>query len=207
MASCLESLCAVTSVYKLDTAYTDTKSSILKLCLETPSDIFEKYREAVINYSKYKEAGVLELEACLKATKILAKFGHRLEASDFLQNTIYIGIKLEPDREIERLSTLAELYGEIGFKRKEAFYKRVAAMYCVQEQLKTGPRWNECYSLLTQALVGFNLASVSKFIAKSDSESADSETSSTMSVLSDPAAESGMVLEFVRPFKSVYPFL
>ena len=68
----------------------------------------------------------------MKATKILAKFGHRLEASDFLQNTIYIGIKLEPDREIERLSTLAELYGEIGFKRKEAFYKRVAAMYCVQ---------------------------------------------------------------------------
>ena len=73
VASCLESLCAVTSVYKLDTNYSgkglenagkfllertmskpkkDTKSSILKLCLETPSDIFEKYREAVINYSK-----------------------------------------------------------------------------------------------------------------------------------------------------------
>ena len=89
----------------------------------------------MINYSKYKEAGVLELEACLKATKILAKFNRRLEAADFLQNTIYIGIKLEPDREIERLSTLAELYGMIGFKRKEAFYKRVAAMYCVQAGL------------------------------------------------------------------------
>ena len=76
----------------------------------------------------------MELEACLKATKILAKFNRRLEAADFLQNTIYIGIKLEPDREIERLSTLAELYGMIGFKRKEAFYKRVAAMYCVQDQ-------------------------------------------------------------------------
>ena len=58
----------------------------------------------------------MELEACLKATKILAKFNRRLEAADFLQNTIYIGIKLEPDREIERLSTLAELYGMIGFK-------------------------------------------------------------------------------------------
>ena len=62
---------------------------------------------------------MLELEACLKATKVLAAVGQRLEASDFLQNTIYIGIKLPPEREIERLSTLAELYGIIGFKRKE----------------------------------------------------------------------------------------
>lgn len=69
-------------------------SQILKFCLETPNDVFEKYREAVINYSKYKEAGVLELEACLKATKVLASIGKRLEASDFLQNTIYIGIKV-----------------------------------------------------------------------------------------------------------------
>ena len=94
----------------------------MKLCLETPNDIFEKYREAVINYSKYKEAGVLELDACLKASKVLATLGQQLEASDFLQNTIFIGIKLPPEREIERLSTLAELYGIIGFKRKEAFY-------------------------------------------------------------------------------------
>ena len=126
----------------------------MKLCLETPNDIFEKYREAVINYSKYKEAGVLELEACLKASKVLATLGQQLEASDFLQNTIFIGIKLPPEREIERLSTLAELYGIIGFKRKEAFYKRVAAMYCVTDQLDSGPRWNECYKLLTEALPG-----------------------------------------------------
>ena len=150
--------------------------TLIKLCLETPGDIFEKYREAVINYSKYPEAGVLELEACLKATKILARFGHRLEASDFLQNTIYIGIKLEPDREIERLSTLAELYGMIGFKRKEAFYKRVAAMYCVQDQLKSGPRWPDCYNLLTQSLPGFNLSSVSRFINQRDDKSDDSSS-------------------------------
>ena len=137
----------------------------------------------MINYSKYKEAGVLELEACLKATKILAKFNRRLEAADFLQNTIYIGIKLEPDREIERLSTLAELYGMIGFKRKEAFYKRVAAMYCVQDQLQTGPRWPDCYNLLTQSLHGFNLNSVFKFISDSDS----SDGSSTVSSLSESA--------------------
>ena len=107
-------------------------------------------------YFKYKEAGVLELEACLKATKVLAALGQRLEASDFLQNTIYIGIKLPAEREIERLSTLAELYGVIGFKRKEAFYKRVAAMYCVTDQLDSGPRWGECYKLLTEALPGRN---------------------------------------------------
>ena len=100
VAACLESLCAVTAMYTLNKSASGEKlkasgdSQILKFCLETPNDIFEKYREAVINYSKYKEAGVLELEACLKATKVLASIGKRLEASDFLQNTIYIGIKV-----------------------------------------------------------------------------------------------------------------
>ena len=53
-----------------------------------------------------------------------------------------------------------------------------------------------------QTLVGFNLASVSKFIADTESAS-ESETSSTMSVLSDPAAESGQqVLKyfFIKTF-------
>ena len=59
-----------------------------------------------------------------------------------------------------------------------------------KEQLKSGPRWQDCYSLLTQALVGFNLNSVSKFITKSEKDDSD-DVSSTMSVLSDPAAESG----------------
>ena len=45
VASCLESLCAVTSIYKLDPATSSEENSpILKLCLETPSDIFDKER-------------------------------------------------------------------------------------------------------------------------------------------------------------------
>lgn len=45
VASCLESLCAVTSIYKLDPATSSEENSpILKLCLETPSDIFDKDR-------------------------------------------------------------------------------------------------------------------------------------------------------------------
>ena len=45
VASCLESLCAVTSIYKLDPATSSEENSpILKLCLETPSDIFDKGR-------------------------------------------------------------------------------------------------------------------------------------------------------------------
>ena len=49
VAACLESLCAVTAVHSLNRS---GESEILKFCLETPNDIFEKYREAVINYSK-----------------------------------------------------------------------------------------------------------------------------------------------------------
>ncbi|CBY40100.1 unnamed protein product [Oikopleura dioica] len=162
VAASLESLCAVTASY----------SSVVKSdhCLESPNDIFEKYREAVINYSKFKEAGVLELEACLKATKVLVDMGRNLDASDFLQNTIYIGIKLPSEREIERLSTLADLYGIIGFKRKEAFYKRVAAMYCVADQNNSEARWQQCFSLLRESLPGFSLEHVLSFIKSSEYE-------------------------------------
>ena len=53
----------------------------------------------------------------------------------------------------------------------------------VQDQLKTGPRWPDCYNLLTQSLHGFNLNSVFKFISDSDS----SDGSSTVSSLSESA--------------------
>ncbi|CAG5094579.1 Oidioi.mRNA.OKI2018_I69.XSR.g13680.t3.cds [Oikopleura dioica] len=96
--------------------------------------------------------------------------GRNLDASDFLQNTIYIGIKLPSEREIERLSTLADLYGMIGFKRKEAFYKRVAAMYCVADQNNSEARWQQCFSLLRESLPGFSLEHVLGFIKSSEYE-------------------------------------
>lgn len=42
--------------------------------------------------SQYKNAGVIELEACVKAVRVLAIQKRAREASDFLQNAVYINL-------------------------------------------------------------------------------------------------------------------
>ena len=53
-------------------------------------------------------------------------------------------------------SALADLYEGIGFKRKAAFFLRVAAMRCVAPQ-NPHPDWSLCYSLLLKATSGYYL--------------------------------------------------
>lgn len=59
--------------------------------------------------------------------------------------------------QVQKFITLSSLYGQIGFMRKEAFFKRVAAMQCVS-QSASSPAWHQCYQLLLQALTGYNIA-------------------------------------------------
>ena len=56
----------------------------------------------------------------------------------------------------ERLNVISDLYKEIGFHRKAAFYKRFAALQAVSPDL-TSPNWNLCYDLLIQSLEGYCL--------------------------------------------------
>ncbi|ELW63457.1 Trafficking protein particle complex subunit 9 [Tupaia chinensis] len=72
----------------------DTSSEIgrAKNCL-SPEDIIDKYKEAISCYSKYKNAGVIELEACVKAVRVLAIQKRSMEASEFLQNAVYINLR------------------------------------------------------------------------------------------------------------------
>ncbi|XP_077862788.1 trafficking protein particle complex subunit 9-like, partial [Saccoglossus kowalevskii] len=80
-----------------------------------------------------------------------------LEASDFLQNVVYINLQLSDEDKIQRYSTLSVLYEEIGFKRKCSFFKRVAAMQCVAPQ-NPYPGWSTCHNLLLKALLGYRLS-------------------------------------------------
>lgn len=41
---------------------------------------------------QYKNAGVIELEACVKAVRVLAIQKRAREASEFLQNAVYINL-------------------------------------------------------------------------------------------------------------------
>ena len=44
-------------------------------------------------YPQYKNAGVIELEACVKAVRVLAIQKRGMEASEFLQNAVYINLR------------------------------------------------------------------------------------------------------------------
>ena len=67
----------------------------------------------------------------VKACRVLVRYRRSLEAADFLQNVIYINTTLTETESVERFTTLAGLYGELGMRRKEAFCYRIAAMQSV----------------------------------------------------------------------------
>ncbi|XP_036904496.1 trafficking protein particle complex subunit 9 isoform X2 [Sturnira hondurensis] len=137
----------------------DTSAEIgrAKNCL-SPEDIIDKYKEAISYYSKYKNAGVIELEACVKAVRVLAIQKRSMDASEFLQNAVYINLRqLSEEEKTQRYSVLSELYELIGFRRKSAFFKRVAAMQCVAPSIAE-PGWRACYKLLLETLPGYSLS-------------------------------------------------
>ena len=120
------------------------------------SDIIEKYKECVVHYSKYRNAGVIETEASIKAVRVLTEQCNYLLAAEFLQNIVFINLQMNDEEKIQRFSALADLYQGIGFKRKAAFFLRVAAMRCVAPQ-NPHPDWSLCYSLLLKATSGYYL--------------------------------------------------
>ncbi|XP_042221045.1 protein brunelleschi-like isoform X1 [Homarus americanus] len=131
-----------------------------KHCL-SPDDIVDKYREAIVHYSKYRNAGVVETEASIKAVHVLIEQRRYLMAAEFLSNVVFINLQLSDEEkcttlQIARFNALADLYHQIGFHRKASFFRRVAAMRCVAPQNQQ-PDWGQCYRLLLQTLEGYKV--------------------------------------------------
>ncbi|OXB57498.1 hypothetical protein ASZ78_013363 [Callipepla squamata] len=81
-----------------------------------------------------------------------------MEASEILQNAVYINLRqLSEEEKIQRYSVLSELYERIGFHRKSAFFKRIAAMQCAAPSIPE-PGWRACYKLLLETLPGYSLS-------------------------------------------------
>lgn len=59
--------------------------------------------------------------------------------------------------QVERYDVMGDLYHQLKFHRKAAFFKRVAAMHCVSPALPS-PAWADCYTLLLKALPGFKMS-------------------------------------------------
>jgi len=75
-------------------------NELIKLCLKTPEEFIARYKEAVIIYSKEKNLAIVELESCIKATKTMSIMKKYKEASEFLQNAVYINLKVPNEERV-----------------------------------------------------------------------------------------------------------
>uniref|UniRef100_A0A8C1MH91 Trafficking protein particle complex 9 n=1 Tax=Cyprinus carpio TaxID=7962 RepID=A0A8C1MH91_CYPCA len=163
LGAALEGLCSASVIFHYPGG-TAGKSGARKPSVSSAADAGKRHRPGqciVLSESGekyYKSAGVIELEACIKAVRVLAIQKRAMEASEFLQNAVYINLgQLSEEEKIQRYSVLSELYELIGFQRKSAFFKRVAAMQCVAPTIPE-PGWKACYKLLLETLPGYSLS-------------------------------------------------
>ena len=122
-----------------------------------PDEITSKYREAIINYSKYRMAGIIETEAALKAARICIEQNQNLDVAMFLQNVLYINLNMNEQERVRRFETLTELYQQIGYHRKAAFCQRLAAWRHIA-QSNTNPDWSASYRLMLDSFCGHKLS-------------------------------------------------
>ncbi|CAG2058541.1 unnamed protein product, partial [Timema podura] len=131
----------------------------------SPEDISKRYRESIIHYSKYQNAGIIETEASFKAARVAVEQNWTLQAASFLQNVVFINLTLNEIEKaaslhcgkVQRFTSLADLYTRIGFHRKASFCRRLAATRYVSAQ-NSQPDWGQCYQLMLQALTGHSIS-------------------------------------------------
>lgn len=146
------------SIVPVNTPQNNSSSSESKLPMNIlqPEDITTKYRDAIINYSKYRNAGIIETEAALKASRICILQKHNLDVAMFLQNVLYINLNMNELEKVRRFETLTELYQQIGYHRKAAFCQRLAAWRHIA-QSNANPNWKENYRLMLDSFPGVKL--------------------------------------------------
>lgn len=122
-----------------------------------PDDIVIKYRDAIINYSKYRHAGIIETEAALKAARICIEQNQNLDVAMFLQNALYIDLNMTEQERVQRFETLTGLYQKIGYHRKAAFCQRLAAWRHVAKN-NSNPDWNQSYRIMLDSFSGHRMS-------------------------------------------------
>ncbi|EDX05640.1 GD21691 [Drosophila simulans] len=129
----------------------DLPGNILKA-----EEITNYYRKAIINYSKYRHAATIETEAALKASRICIEQNRPLDVAMFLQNILYINLSMSEAERVKRFEVITDLYQQIGYQRKAAFFQRLAALKHVQ-QGSQAPDWNQSYRLMLGSFTGYRL--------------------------------------------------
>lgn len=122
-----------------------------------PDEFIARYRDAIINYSKYKHAGIIETEAALKAARICIEQNQKLNVAMFLQNVLYINLNMSEQERVKRFEVLTDMYKKIGYNRKAAFCQRLAAWRHVA-QSNPNPNWTASYKLMLESFSGHKLS-------------------------------------------------
>jgi hypothetical protein len=78
-----------------------TPDEMLKSQVLEPARLVEALREAVVHYSKYRHAGLIETEASIKAIRMLTEQGNNLCAAEFLQNIVFINLHMNDEEKIQ----------------------------------------------------------------------------------------------------------
>ncbi|XP_036344710.1 protein brunelleschi-like isoform X1 [Rhagoletis pomonella] len=145
------------STSTISAAQHGTRTAELPGNILKPDELPGYYRRAIINYSNYGHAAVIETEAALKAARICTEQNRPLDVAMFLQNILYLNVRMsEPDR-VKRFEVITDLYHQIGYRRKAAFFQRLAALKFVQ-QGNPNPDWSQTYRLMLESFSGYSLA-------------------------------------------------
>jgi len=136
---------------------TSQRNSELPGNILKPNEIIINYRNAIINYSKYRHAAIIETEAALKAARICIEQNRPLDVAIFLQNILHININMSEQDRCKRFEVITELYQQVGYRRKAAFFQRLAAMKHVQLG-NMNPDWAQTYRLLLESFPGYMLS-------------------------------------------------
>ncbi|XP_037823203.1 protein brunelleschi [Lucilia sericata] len=132
--------------------HSDLPGNILK-----PDEILFYFKNAIINYSKYRNAAIVEIEAAFKAARIFIEQNRPLDVAMCLQNILYINHSMTEADRIKSFEVMTSLYQQIGYRRKAAFFQRLAALKHVHQN-SSNPDWSQTYRLMLSSFPGYMLS-------------------------------------------------
>lgn len=134
--------------------HSDLPGNILK-----PDEILMHFKSAIINYSKYRYAAIVEIEAAFKAARIFIEQNRPLDVAMCLQNILYVNHSMTEADRIKSFEVMTSLYQQIGYRRKAAFFQRLAALKH-DHQNSSNPNLDvlQTYRLMLSSFPGYMLS-------------------------------------------------
>uniref|UniRef100_A0A8C9XJA5 Trafficking protein particle complex subunit 9 n=1 Tax=Sander lucioperca TaxID=283035 RepID=A0A8C9XJA5_SANLU len=167
LGAALEGLCSASVIFHYPGG-TAGKTVARKPSISQPADAGKRHRpgaqEVLIDPGALTANGISadtsteigRAKNCLSPEDIIEKYKEAISYYGKVM-TRNESTNLSEEEKIQRYSILSELYELIGFHRKSAFFKRVAAMQCVAPTIPE-PGWRACYKLLLETLPGYSLS-------------------------------------------------